>query len=477
MFAPKKTLPLAVSLIVFVVAFFCFQTFILKDSSETQLGFSEIRNFVNSKYRGRLYFSSFFNSFHNLSAISEQENLYHESSLGALMFAPDYKYQDCLADNSYEQYFSNFYLNKFPVTNADYYDKRCFGDTCLEQKYLSLFLDGEPLTLPSELTNIKALSIGLVKSGDALADSGEGFFLLGATIYQDDSYQGLVYILKNSKFEQILTKTEIISPYFGRFGFGGEPDDFLVIYGAEQGLAYRLQSGTQEIEDLSHFFDFRLMDRGFKAEVIKLEQDNRANFYLFSLTENKPKFIKLWENQAGLGISGGTVLRAPALNKNNQTQILFLQKLTTKYLNHDLSLLVSDTERCQIFYDYGFKNETEAFFISKQHPDEGTSLSRIRQIADLHLKLDLASSFLETEKSPLLFFRPISSSTETISENSLANDLRNLLWQEVKSPDAQELIDITFESFVIKVVFPTQIDKFYSPFLQDLTLNYYYSQE
>lgn len=285
-------------------------------------------------------FRSFFDSFDNdLQVDWDKTKLYYDQVSAAIMLPPKYQWQDVRPSSEAEQHLKSFKLNDFKNPQTSY-DQRCLAGICLEQVGLTLMFDGAELKLPSELNkNLESLTIGTVGSR----------WLVGASLKEGEGYMGLVWYFDGQKFTPLLPK-KVSSKYYGEWGFGGEADDFLVVYGAYKGEAWRVR-GTN-LQDVSHFFSYRVMDRGFKPEVIKSD----TGWFVFSLSSDKSQFLKIWENESG-ELAGEVSLNR--LVKNYQSAVF------TKTDRGITALLMgSGISEYKIFIDNGFDLNTslEVFF-------------------------------------------------------------------------------------------------------------------
>jgi hypothetical protein len=462
------------------------------------------QEFLEKNY-GPVFFASFFDSFVNIAGIASQENLFHDSVMTAITFPPDYQLVDFsflnktgasnINEELAQKYFSGFYLNDFnylasalPEKIIKYYDKRCLGKNCLEQKGNLLFYNGQAISLPKDVDKNKlaALSIGLLGdpvsnySLEPLGDNSLAVFMLGVTLKDNNNYRGLVYRFDGHKFTQILEDQKIVSPYFGLFGFGGGADNFLVIYGAEKGLAYQIRDS--QISDISRFFDFRIMTGGFKPEILRAERSGRYNWYIFSLSSKRPALIKLWENDTANGISGA--LSFGQLLGLNTELGLFMPYLTD---NQETVLLLKIGENnYQLFHDNGFKNESSGILIFKQMPGYRDIFKmKIRKIDTKNFNLDEASvssaPLTGASSSVRVYLKEINNSQEEeklflVTSSTAAAIDSATPWSEISLTDKTGFSNNEMEKFRLKLVFLPHTDKFQSPFLSEVTLNYYYSR-
>lgn len=130
--------------------------------------------------------------------------------------------------------------------------------------------------------------------------------IIGEVKKVGDLYKGLV---ARADGTPIFTEenTPIVSKYPGTLGFGGDPSDFLVVYGAYEGLAFRVRGDGQSsiITDHSNLFGIRVMNGGFSPRITRVPVISHQSsvisyfWYVWSATERNPKLVKLFENRAG----------------------------------------------------------------------------------------------------------------------------------------------------------------------------------
>src|SRR3989304_3088143 len=196
-------------------------------------------------------------------------------------------------------------------------DKRCTGSQCLIQKGLELFLDGQKISLPSELRTPELLNISIgaiYPVRNIISNGADKFWILGGVVKDGGQYRGYVYKFDPSassgqapELTKIFEDNDFLSPYPGMFGFGGTSDNWLAIYGAYEGIAWqtKTKNSFSSFHNISRFFPIRVMGDSvklkeakerfvsFRPEVIR----DGKNWYIYSLTPAKPKFIKLVEDE------------------------------------------------------------------------------------------------------------------------------------------------------------------------------------
>ena len=387
-----------------------------------------------------LTFCSFFDSFSsNILINPNKTSLYRDNTVTAVTFPPDYSWSqaDSAAIEANKNKLDSFILNDFAETAANIYDKRCLENNCLEQNNNKLTFNGRVISYPQKVNNnnLKAISIGVVGKN----------WLLGFTLKEGNTYSGFVYSFDGKKFTPVLPDKNINSPYFGRFGFGGEESDFLVVYGAYKGVAYRVQE--EAVTDVSKFFDYRVMDKGFKPEIIKASNTDYTNWYVFSLSTDKPHFLKLWEDKNN-NISG----EISYLDSSNNNDSIFLMPL--KNNSSEVSLFAkignSHTYSWKTFTDRGFHNQSDGLL----YFDKVNMAVSIKKLANAKLGSD-DFPFPEGQ----LLFSNNETNWQIIPQGYYLN---------------QDFITDKISGFFLKVIISKQNNKFYSPFLKEVLFDFYY---
>lgn len=383
---------------------------------------------------GLFTFSSFFDSFASDYLIDlNQTSLYRDNFSAAIMFPPDYTWEK---------------TNEAVVLNPLFPEKRCLGNKCLEQREGKLIYQGKEIAIPKELATreISAITLGALDKR----------WLVGFTFKNGEKYQGAVYYFNGKKLTLLLSGDKLASPYLGYFGFGGKEDDFLIIYGAYRGIAYRVQA--EKIIDVSKFFDYRIMAEGFRPEVIRVETGSRINWYVYSLTPNKPRLIKLWQDTNN-EISGEAVYQDLFFGGEEEAIFSFLRADI-----NEISLVARikkpgelGEEYWQIFRDRGFKNQALGQLVFNPMLI-GSSESKI-------IIKKLANSSLGSQDTPC-------------PEATLLFSVDNKNWQVI--PQGYYLNKdfgaLQLDKYFLKVNLPAQKDKFYSPFLNEVLFDFYYQK-
>jgi len=391
---------------------------------------------------GKISFYSFFEPFFNLSNVERMNNLYYDEEMTALMFSPDYEWRpdSSLSSSSIS---SNF---------SESYDKRCLKSSCLELKGSELFFNERKLRLPEPLSSgrLSAVSIG------ALDDR----FMVGLTYEKDKKYQGFVYSYNGNNFSRLLKSEDISSEYSGLFGFGGKSDDFLVIYGAKKGIAYRLSG--KNVYDISRFFDYRVMANGFKPEVLRVDRKGNVAWYIYSLSKNNPTLVKLWSNSGeSKGVSGAVSFRKSLPGADG---VLFSVESLS---DEEIRLAYKTSFASGTFVDRGFKNDLPGEYVSAQIPYQDRVFKfRVKEIEKANFELDSASLAKLNNNLIQISYKEIDSvkSEGDFWSSLLINDLKQFSGKKI-------------EKLRLKAVFPVETDKFSSPFFSELSFDFRYSRD
>ncbi len=386
-----------------------------------------------------LTFGSFSEYFIGIDQVDwSRTTLYRDHKAVAMFFAPDYSWlkADQALVSKFQDSYQDSYLNS---AEGNYYDKRCLKKDCLEVKNLDLFYKGQTLARPLALTDREVVAVSLGTIGEN--------WLVGFTLKKDSKYQGLVFYFDGQKFSR-LNIPEFNSDYSGLFGFGGVKNDFLVVYGAYKGEAYRVR--PNEIKDIGRFFEIKVMTKGFKPEIIRAFNSLDIHWYVYSATISRPWLIKLWQNRTP-EIVGEAVFD----NFFSFTTESAIFKLVESNLSETILLAKvkeNNQEIWQVFKDRGFKNENPAEVISTAIARFDAAPFIIEKIAHNSINIDNSSRSLVK-----LWF-------------SAGGDN----WRQLSSTADQNFETPATRKFFLQVTFPKFKDKFYSPFLEAVLFDYYY---
>ncbi|MFA6995587.1 MAG: cupredoxin domain-containing protein [Patescibacteria group bacterium] len=389
-----------------------------------------------------LTFGVYSDNFPNSVYIDQSRTtLYQDDLATAVFFPPAYDWQNADSSSriSNAGYFSGLSFNDF---SGPYGDRRCLGNNCLELKNSDLYYNGKILTLPDSLisANIAAVSISALTKR----------WLVGVTIKEGEkNYRGRVFYFDGSKFTEIITPAPVISSYFGPWGFGGEESDFLIIYGAYEGIAYRVRGN--KLTDISRFFPIRAMNNGFKAEVIKTVYGTNVNWYVYSSTLNRPRFFKLWQNRSPEIV--GEVFFPDFFNNTPRSAAFKLLNIDNKHIGLLAQIKsVAGQTTDKIFTDYGFNNSSTGILTTVPVSNyTGISNIIIKKIYDVKLDIDPGS------QSAVQYLFSIGGRE----------------WHSLVGADGTDFA-IPADPLYLKVIFSSSTDKFYSPYLDSMLFSFYW---
>jgi hypothetical protein len=354
-----------------------------------------------------------------------------------MFFAPDYAWEkanDELVD-LFRDSFAGEQSNDF---SGPYQDERCLNGNCLSQQGGELIYNGRPLSWPEELKNsqVAAVSLGLLSRQ----------WLVGFTLKDGNNYRGQVFYFDGSKFKLLVLPAEIYSTSFGLFGFGGDDSDFILVYGADQARAFRVRNSVAT--DISRWFSPRVMEGGFKPEILRVKKGTDVIWYVYSSTLSRPQFIKLWQNGTQ-DIVGEAVfsdllafsypIASFRLVSSQDYRVVLLVRMQS-----------GNAEEWKIFIDRGFKNAAPAELVTKPISRNGGVAMVISSIVSVDLDLDAASA-------------------KTV-DFSFSEDGQS--WRQVPVGKNQPFLTDKIRSYFLKVRFPALTDRFQSPFLDSILFNY-----
>lgn len=219
----------------------------------------------------------------------------------------------------------------------------------------------------------RPLPVGVIERQVVFADLVEvGRQKIALFIVQEDGEErGLVYFLNGTVYSPLIafdTSQEIKTKYGrggGQLAVGGDSEEFLVVYAGYEGKAFHYHQGT--LDDISRFFGLRVADGGFHPYIIKQGEGSNALWYVLSLSSNKNKLLKLWQNnsQQILGaydfsdeISrefNGGIIKAIASSDNRGELNFVVENIPG----------MADSRNLWIFKDKGFDNSKNRIAVSK----------------------------------------------------------------------------------------------------------------
>ncbi|MCL4404070.1 hypothetical protein M1432_01895 [Patescibacteria group bacterium] len=214
----------------------------------------------------------------------------------------------------------------------------------------SPWLDGSVTTMYED-TNESALvfppnySWTPVSSGSFTSPGGQAPAGITTKIVQENgAYKVLVFAPDGTPI-LTATSTPLVSGYPGQVGVGGTTDDFLIVYGGYKGAAARIVRAANgwSVQDVSMYFPYRVMHGGFAPAAVR----SGANYYVYSLTPNNPKLVKLFTDASGSIV--GAVDLTPLLFPSGVNSAIFSSSLAAKVIS------TSGTTDYYQFTDNGFK--------------------------------------------------------------------------------------------------------------------------
>lgn len=188
----------------------------------------------------------------------------------------------------------------------------CLTNGCLRKSEDNkLFFKDRVLLLPPELEGevIRELTIFALKAK----------WLIGIVTGVATQERAWVYSFDGLAFSPLITDSsdhQIYSRYRrggGKVFFGGDDNDFLILYPAYDAAAFRWRNNN--IEDISRFFDLQVLAASFSAQIFKLREKGETNYYICGLSEHRPLLMKIWSQDEES--SGGALDFSPLYFKNN----------------------------------------------------------------------------------------------------------------------------------------------------------------
>ncbi len=127
-------------------------------------------------------------------------------------------------------------------------------------------------------------------------------WVMGVVTVENGKEVGYVYLFDGKNMEALITSDtehQIKTQYdfkTGSISAGGSDNQFIILYSGYEGLGYLYNKGAWQ--DLSQYFGLRVTNGGFKARILRGGSGNTANWYICSDTTDKPRLIKLWQNNS-----------------------------------------------------------------------------------------------------------------------------------------------------------------------------------
>lgn len=263
---------------------------------------------------------------------------------------------------------------EFRERRADGSDMLCVWNDCLIEKNGALFFvpfverhayadTRYALPPPASVASLKISSLSIGKL--------ETVWLVGAVVEQAGEYEGHIFVFDGARYSPAFdaATAPLTSRYSGTLGFGGADNDWLVVYGGYEGIAYRIRGNNQSsiITDHSNLLGIRVMENGFQPVVLRskiencgLKIENCTVWYVGSVTEGKPKLIKLFENGDGV-IAGALDLTRDVFPIGTNAAALATDGAGRRVVK----LKIGDEVAWREFRDLGFVKDSAREAVSK----------------------------------------------------------------------------------------------------------------
>lgn len=174
------------------------------------------------------------------------------------------------------------------------FEEYCLGSKgCLKAEGVDVFYQDKKIEPPLDIRDKEISNISIYPL--------LGEWLVGFVFYDDKQEQGRAYRFNGRTFVSLDAKNSIPllsrSGFEGaRFGFGGDAESFLVLYGGYDLLGYQVIDGR--LFDIHDFLGLRISDGGFAPQIIKQKVDDETLWYICSRSSGKPRLVKLWQNSS-----------------------------------------------------------------------------------------------------------------------------------------------------------------------------------
>lgn len=372
--------------------------------------------------------SSFGDNFSGLGYVNQAEtSMFWDENITAFTFPPIYELS---RRNDCSEAFCGLSLDATDPNSL------CLKQGCLSKTEDNrLLYKNKELILPPALSKEKISEITLASFGTD--------WLIGLVTGPTEAERGWVYRFDGLAYSPLITDTSEIQilPRFerggGKIAFGGTASDFIALYSGYDGKAFRFRSGA--VEDISKFFGLRVTDRGFQAQILKAGEGKEAAYYVCSISEGKPKFIKIWSQDESS--SGGALDFSPFIFKGDfhPEQILCaLSNVKSKKLA------------------IAIKNQGS--FAMYEFIDKGFDNSRDRQVTSVNVNLQ------KNEKVKAGVFADLGLVYSGGYESYLSNghgfqSIRPYLWHSFKQEGAE---------LYYRLVFKSQSETVYSPWFDHI---------
>lgn len=298
---------------------------------------------------------------------------------------------------------------EFRARRADGSDEVCIWGDCLVARGDALFFvpfseraayaDARyRLALPAAVADKKIISLSIGRL--------DTVWLVGVVFETEGEYEGRVFSFDGltsltaggstgftaggANYEEAFdpAAAPIRSRYTGALGFGGGDRDWIAVYGAYEGIAYRVRESTESarVVDISRFFGVRVMENGFEPVIIRADPRSSArsastNWYVGSMTQGKPKLVKLFENGTG-AVAGALDLTRAVFPLGTREAVLALEHGELL-----IRLEANGAPEWRVFRDLGFLKTDTREIVSKNLNTYGASEVRRAKIEELDASL------------------------------------------------------------------------------------------
>lgn len=281
-------------------------------------------------------------------------NFYYDQVTTAFTFLPDYDWltRGACADRFCGLTAADWNFPEIEQENdfAGITEEYCLSGRCLRHENLNLYYQGKKIDLPTEVRSVELRNITIYPLNSD--------WLVGFVFYNNGQEQGRAYRFDGRNFSNLDEKNTISlisrDGFEGaRFGFGGDEDNFLVLYGGYDLLGYQVVRGL--LFDVSNFLGLRVADGGFAPSIFKHEIDGEVLWHICSRTAGKPKLIKLWQNSSG-NIKGSLSLTEPLLKEKEGAESAWCRPGD---VSGELELIVAKRSAYEwrTFRDKGFRQQ------------------------------------------------------------------------------------------------------------------------
>ncbi len=308
---------------------------------------------INLRLKHNVYGDHFVN---DLGINKDKSNFYFDKITTAYTYEPDYKLKDGGAC-------SDIYCGNSPsawsYAGVAYDDeiKYCLKNNCLSLKNNALVYDDKDLDLPSKIKDKKIKNISIYPL--------DSTWLVGFVFLDGGQEKGRAYSFDGKNYRDLDEDNRFpfvsLNDFPGaRIGFGGDSDNYLVLYGGYKFLGYQVNNGNKY--DISRFVGLRVSNGGFYPQAIKIEREDDTLWYLYSLDETKPRLIKLWQN-GSKSIKGSLALGVSLLEEKENANSFLVRKGEGK---NDLELILKKNDNYfkKYFIDNGFLQKNKYALLS-----------------------------------------------------------------------------------------------------------------